>query len=399
MKQPDIIDVNKKLRIAMICDPIGDYKAGVLMSVLRFSKLLTKRGHHIIFIGAKTKENTVHDLYHGMKAYRFRSIPLPKSGGWNLAFPTVNEIKKVLQDEQIDVVHIILPMSAALVATKAARALGIKIVAHSHSQPENLFMGVPKFLGRPLLDHTWNTYLAWIYSKAESIIYPSEMARELLNNLTDKNKDSTVISNGIDTAEFKPADVGDFYERYSIPRDTVKMLFVGRLFPEKSVDTLIRAVPNIITKYPKSHVMIVGGGHLRPKLEALVDDLNIRNHVTFLGLVSEEDKILAYNACDIFVLPSFAELEGMVVLEAMACGKPILIADSKMSASRYFVDNNGFLFETANPKHLAEQALRLTINAELRKEMGAASLKKSKDYDIHRSVDRLEEVYLQALKK
>lgn len=383
----------------MICDPIGDYKAGVLMSVLRFSKLLTKRGHHVIFIGARTKENLTHDLYYDMKAYRFRSIPLPKSGGWHLAFPTVNEVKKVLQDEQIDVVHIILPMSAALVATKAARSLGIKIVAHSHSQPENLFMGVPKALGRPLLDRAWNTYLAWIYSKAESIIYPSEMARELLENLTDKNKHSVVISNGIDTDEFKPIDVGDFYERYDIPTDTVKLLFVGRLFPEKSVDTLIKAIPLIIARHPEAHIMIVGGGHLRPKLEALATDLKIQTHVTFLGLVSEEDKVLAYNACDIFVLPSFAELEGMVVLEAMACGKPIIISDSKMSASRYFVDGNGFLFETANHRDLAEQALRLITNVELRREMGEASLEKSKDYDIHRSVDKLEEVYRQALEK
>lgn len=393
------MDTDKKLRIAMICDPIGDYKAGVLMSVLRFSKLLTKRGHHVIFIGARTKENPDHDYHHGMKAFRFRSIPLPKSGGWHLALPTVNEIKKVLRDEQIDVVHIILPMSAALIATKAARSLSIKIVAHSHSQPENLFMGVPKFLGRPLLDYMWNTYLAWIYSKAESIIYPSEMARDLLDNLTGKNKHSVVISNGIDTEEFKPTNVGNFYERYGIPRDTINLLFVGRLFPEKSVDTLIKAVPHIIAKYPRSHIMIVGGGHLQSRLEALVDDIQVRKHVTFLGLISEQDKILAYNASDIFVLPSFAELEGMVVLEAMACGKPILIANSEMSASRYFVDGNGFLFETANPKNLAEQAFRIIVDNKLRREMSEASLKKSRDYDIHRSVDRLEEVYYNALKK
>jgi glycosyltransferase involved in cell wall biosynthesis len=224
------------------------------------------------------------------------------------------------------------------------------------------------------------------------------MARNLLNNLTDKNKHSVVISNGIDTEEFKPTAVGDFYERYAIPRDTVNMLFVGRLFPEKSVDTLIKAVPHIIAKYPKSHFMIAGGGHLRPKLETLVGKLGIWEHVTFLGLVSDEDKLLAYNAGDIFVLPSFAELEGMVVLEAMACSKPIIIADSKMSASRYFVDGNGFLFEAANHRDLAEQALRLIINTDLRREMGEASLEKSKQYDIHQSVNRLEEVYYRALK-
>lgn len=392
------MEQNKKLRIAMVCDPVGDYKAGVIVSTMRFARLLRDKGHHVVFIGARSKENPVHDYYNNIKAYRFRSIPLPKSGGWRLAFPTVSEAKKVLQDEQIDVVHVVLPMSAAVIAVNAARSLGIKIVAHSHSQPENLFMGVPRFLGRPILDYAWNTYLAWLYGKAESIIYPSKLAHSLLDKLTPVGKHSSVISNGINTKDFCPVDVGDFYERFAVPRDTVNMVFVGRLFPEKSIDTLIEAVPHIVAVYPKIHVMIVGHGYLRQKLEALVDKLGVRNHVTFLGLVSEEDKLFAYNASDIFVLPSLAELEGMVVLEAMACGKPIIISDAEMSASKYFVEDNGLLFEASNSGDLARQALRLIFDADLRKKMGIASLQKSKQYDIHRSVDRLEEIYHHAIK-
>jgi len=388
----------QKLRIALICDPIGDGKAGVIVSTRRFARLLKDRGHHVIFIGARMDKHPDHSHHDDIKAYRFRSLPIPKSGGWRLAFPTVNEVKNILTEERIDVVHIILPMSGALIATKAARSLGIKIVAHSHSQPENLFMDIPVFLGRPLLYRAWNSYLAWLYSKAAQIIYPSQMAYDLLDNLTAEGKPSTVISNGIDTSEFKPTDTGDFHERYSIPRHTTNIVFVGRLYPEKSVDTLIHAVPHIIAVHPEVHVMIAGAGHLRPKLEALVKKLDVQKHVTFLGLVSDEDKLLAYNAADIFVLPSLAELEGMVVLEAMACGKPIIIANSEMSASRHFIDNNGFLFEAANARDLADQALRLITDTELRKKMGDASLAKSKQYDIRQSIDLLEEVYRKALK-
>lgn len=387
---------NKKLRVAMVCDPIGATHAGVLVSATRFARLLCDRGHHVVFIGARLKQNPTHDYYHGIKVYRFRSIAIPRSGGWSLAFPTVGEVKKVLQDEQINVVHVILPMSGALVAVKAARLLGIKIVAHSHSQPENLFMDMPRVI-QPMLGKLWNKYLAWIYSKAESIIYPSKMAHSLLDHLTLPGTSASVISNGINTKEFCSLDVGDFYERYGIPRDTVTMLFVGRLFPEKSVDTLINAVPHIIKVHPKTHIMVVGAGHLRQKLEKLVEKLGVQKHVTFLGLVSEQDKLFAYNACDIFVLPSVAELEGMVVLEAMACGKPVIISDAVMSASRYFVDENGFLFEAGNPQDLAARALMLITDIELRKKMGAVSLAKSKQYDIHRSIDLLEDVYYKAI--
>ncbi|MFZ2621286.1 MAG: glycosyltransferase [Minisyncoccia bacterium] len=388
----------RKLNIAIICDPIGDYKAGVIVSTMRFSKLLTDRGHHLIFIGAKSKEYKIHSHHIGIKAYRFRSLPIPKSGGWNTAFPSVKELKDIFTKEKIDVVHIILPMSAAIVAIRAARSLRIKIVAHSHSQPENLFMDSPWFI-RPMLNKLWNNYLTWVYSKTEHIIYPSEMARRLLDKLTRIDQPSTVISNGIHTGEFKPLPIGDFLERFSLPSESTKLLFVGRLFPEKSIDTLIEAMPHIIKVNPKVHLMIVGGGHLKGKLQKLVVDKELHNHVTFLGLVSDEDRVFAYNASDIFILPSLAELEGMVVLEAMACGKPIVISDAEMSASRYFVDGNGFLFQAQNPEHLAEQVLKLVLDKELRLSMGVVSLQKSKDYDIERSTDKLEEVYYSALEQ
>jgi len=87
-------------------------------------------------------------------------------------------------------------------AIKGAKALNIKIVAHSHSQPENLFMEMPKII-QPVLNNLWNRYLMWVYSKAESIIYPSEMARGLLQKLNKKDQPSTVISNGINLNHFK----------------------------------------------------------------------------------------------------------------------------------------------------------------------------------------------------
>ncbi len=382
----------KKLNIAMICDPIGNNKSGVVVSTVRFAKLLKDRGHNVIFIGANSKGFKSYDYFEKIKTYRFRSLPIPKSNGWHLAIPTIKELKNIFKNENIDVVHIIIPMSGSVVAIKVAKILGIKIVAHSHSQPENLFMNMPKII-QPVLNNLWNKYLAWTYSKAESLIYPSKMAKELLEKLGKKDQNSYVVSNGININEFSLKDIGDFNERYSIPKDKIKLLFVGRLFPEKSIDTLIESIPYFIKNYPETHIMIVGAGYLRQKLEKLSKRLGVENKITFLGLVSEEDKIHAYNASDIFVLPSMAELEGMVVLEAMACGKPIVISDSKMSASRFFVDNNGFLFKAKDEKDLAEKISRLLEDKILREKMGEKSLSMSKDYDIEHSVDTLEKIY------
>ena len=113
--------------------------------------------------------------------------------------------------------------------------------------------------------------------KAEALIYPSEMARGLLEKLGKKNQPSHVFSNGINTREFRPIARrrvrAIFTSDFNIPQNSVKLLFVGRLFPEKSVDTLIRAAPHILEKHPDMHIMIVGHGHQREKLEKLADEL------------------------------------------------------------------------------------------------------------------------------
>lgn len=382
----------KKLNIAMVCDPVGDFKAGVVVSMERFGSLLAKRGHKIIYIGAKDKSNKTNGHFTGGRVYRFRSIPVPKSGGWHLAFPTVGEIKKILLNEEIDIVHLWLPMSGAVIAQRAARALRLKVIAHSHSQPENLFMDMPKFI-QPFLSRTWNRFLAWLYSKAEIIIYPSEMAQEILHHLCEKDKPSVVISNGVDIEKFKPRDTGNFHERQKLERGKLNLVYIGRLHPEKSVDTFVKAMPIVIKSHPNARAVIVGGGHLRLKLEKLAENLGVKNHIKFLGVVNNEDLIHAFNVADIFVSPSLAELEGMTVLEAMACGKPVIIANGAANAARFFVKNNGLLFEQKNHKDLAEKISVLLKDENLRKKMASASLALSRRYDINLSLEKLESVF------
>ncbi|MDB5266362.1 MAG: hypothetical protein JWN89_177 [Parcubacteria group bacterium] len=387
--------MSRKLSIALVCDPIGSNKSGVVVSTLRFGRLLSERGHRVVFVGSRSEEHTG-SHYQGIKTHLFRSLPVPRSGGWRLAFPAVGELKKVFQDEKIDVVHVILPMSGAIAAVKAAGVMGIKVIAHSHSQPENLFMHLPKIL-QGFLGRGWNAYLAWFYGKTSYILYPTEMARSLLETLSKKSTPSAVVSNGISLDEFRSAEVGDFHERFGLSKEGLKLLFVGRLSPEKSLDTLLKAMPRILAEHPDTGLMIAGTGPSRPGLELLARRLGVGASVDFLGLVSDEDRLHAYNASDIFVFPSLAELEGMAVLEAMACGKPIIVADAPMSASRFFVEGNGFHFKAEDPEDLALQAIKLIADRDLRNSMAGASLEVAKKYDIEESVDKLERVYFSVL--
>jgi len=396
-KAMDIPQKSKKLNIAMVCDPIADYTAGSFVSTLRFAEILNKLGHKIIFIAARSPLHHADNYYKNIKIYRFPSLLLPKTEKkFYISLPAINKIKKIFVTEKIDVLSIIIPTPAAIVAAKAAKALGIKIVYHSHTQPENLFLHLPKAIGGKQINNLFYKYLTWICNQADAIVFPSEFSKKLLANLKNSVK-TKVISNGVDINKFKKIDADKFFIKFNLPRRTKNILFVGRLHPEKSIDTLIKALPLILMKQPNARLWIAGSGHLQTELEQLTQELNLTEKIVFFGRMNDEDLVSIYNACDLFVLPSLAELEGMVVLEAMACGKPILIADAPDSASSYFVNQNGLLFKPEDPRDLAEQALKILTDDQLRRAMGEASLRDSQRYDINQSVQTLEKLYYEIL--
>jgi glycosyltransferase involved in cell wall biosynthesis len=332
-----------------------------------------------------------------MKVYRFFSILLPKTEGQlYISFPTIFQIKKILKKEKVDIVHKMIPTPSSYLAVRAAKQMGIKTVSHSHTQPENLFLHFPKFLPLKLINYIFYKYLIGVYKNTEITICPSKFAERALTK-RDCNIKTTVISNGANLLKFRRINPAPFLKKFNIPKETKRLIFVGRLHPEKKVETLIKAMPLILKKYKKAHAVIIGFGHLDEKLKKLSKVLGIEKHVTFCGKVSDEELIMAHSSGDIFVLPSLAELEGMAVLESMCCKNPILVANSDESASVDFVSGNGFLFEPENHKDLAKKALELLMNERLRKSMALTSFKNSKDYNINKSIDKLEKLYYSLL--
>lgn len=378
----------KKLNIAMVCDPITDYIAGSYLSALAFSEILKKRGHKIIFIAARSPANPKDNYWNGIKVYRFASLPLPKSEHKvYIGFPTSHRLKKILKDEKIDIVHAIIPTPLSVMAIKAAKSIRLKVVTHSHTQAENILLYWPKFLFRDSLNWLLYKYLAWFYEQSDFLIHPSEFSRKFFTALDMKTK-NIVISNGVNIEKFirkthKPAK---------------NILFVGRLYPEKCVDTLIEAMPLVLKKEPHAHLNIVGGGNLEAQLKALTKKLKMEKHITFTGRLSEKDLVSAYNSADVFVMPSICELEGMAVLEAMACGKPLVVANASENASKDFVNGNGVLFKPQDPLDLAAKLIEILSDEKLLKEMGEESYKKSKNFDIQKSATKMEKTYYSLVK-
>ncbi|MFH0868712.1 MAG: glycosyltransferase [archaeon] len=389
----------KKPNIALVCDAINSV-GGVYVETMRLSELLSKNGYKVIIISSKYPKDTDFETNHnGIKTYKFDAFPLVPISRKTLflAYPNNKKLEKIFRKEDINVVHIMHPPTPlSWSAISSAKKMGVKIIIYSTFQPESWMVYLPKFfsrrwLSRKLVDILY-FFVMRLYNRADVILCLTKFGRDVLEARGLKKK-MYVISCGVDTSVFRKFDASGCCKDFGLSEKTIKLLYVGRLDHEKNVSLLVKAAKIMHKNFENFEICIVGDGLEKVPLEEMAKQSKLMDKIKFLGKVSDSDLIKMYNICDIFVLPSFIELEGIVVLEAMACGKPILIADSPDSAARFFVDGNGFLFNPENAKDLADKALILLKDDKLRRKMAAQSYKRRKEIDIRNHIKKLEKVY------
>lgn len=238
-----------------------------------------------------------------------------------------------------------------------------------------------KFIGKPLEKH--------IVSRIPYIICPPALKRLIRSMSSSK---IYAISSGIDFAD--PKDIQ--------PLNSIEhpcLLFVGFLRRTKGVDILLKATSLIKKKAPNVHTYIIGTGPQEAELRRLVKELRLNENVKFLGFISESEKYSYYKSADVCVFPSlYYEPFGIVVLEAMACRKPVVA--SNVGGLPFLVEDGktGVLFERGNFEDLAEKVITLVKNKDLREEMGEAGCKRAKKFSWEKVAKRTVKVYAEMLK-
>jgi len=146
-----------------------------------------------------------------------------------------------------------------------------------------------------------------------------------------------IIEPGIDLQHFSPGDRAEARRRVNLPPDVPLVLYVGRLAPDKNVESLMTAFARLAPPSAKPHLLIIGDGPLRPKLHELSTELGIDASTTFLPFVPHQDLPWYYRAADVMVVPSnYLETFCMVALEAIACRCPLIVTDQVPEILRRF---------------------------------------------------------------
>ncbi|MEJ1113585.1 glycosyltransferase [Paenarthrobacter sp. CCNWLY172] len=386
-----IPDTNKPLTLLIAADTYPPHVNGAAQFGYRLAKGMTARGHNVHVLACRPDtgksftefrdEATVHRLRsHGVFTHEYFRICFP----WEIK----KEISLLFDKVQPDVVHIQSHYMIGEHVLYEAVKRGIRVIATNHFMPENLnpFLPFPQWFKDIVGRISWKD-MGKVMSQADVVTTPTPLAAKAMHQHAFLRK-VLPLSNGIDSSAYE-LQPGETIEPHAHPT----VLFAGRLAEEKHVNVLIDAVAKTSPAL-NVHLEIVGGGEVRPALEAQVAKLGLGDRVRFLGLASDEDLREAYIKADIFCMPGTAELQSLVTLEAMSASTPVLLANAMALPHLVRDGENGYLF---TPNNSDELAAKITKLVELPKHeleaMGKLSREMVEPHSINGTLQTFEDLY------
>lgn len=349
------------MKIALVTDTYHPQINGVVSSIDTLSKEL--KTEHEVYIFGPTEVGSTKS---------FSSIPFPLHPDYRIALVRPNNLVEAFRENDIEIVHVHTPISLGAAGLRAARKLNLPSIGTFHTLLTEYTHYISENLS-PLLRKIGWKYLSWFYSYFDTVTVPSKPIKEVLER--QGIEDVKVIPNSVDINRFSPKE--------SVS-DGNCVLFVGRVGKEKKLEVLIDAAVRLRKKHPKTKFRVVGKGPDKEYYEKLVEKRDLSENFVFEGYVSESELIKAYRGCDIFAMPSDTETQGLVVLEAMACGKPAVGANARGIKDVINHGEDGYLFEPGKSKSLSTYLSRLLENRELRLEMGKRARGEAKEFSAEK---------------
>ncbi|WP_394250113.1 glycosyltransferase [Arthrobacter pityocampae] len=381
----------KPLTILIAADTYPPNVNGAAQFGYRLAKGMAGRGHTVHVLAPRPSNGpSVTEPDGDWSVHRLRSHSVPTHDYWRICLPweIKRDISLLFDRVQPDVVHIQCHYMVGQYALYEAVKRGIRVVATNHFMPENLnpFLPFPEWFKKIVAKNSWRD-MGKVMGRASAITTPTPLAAKAMHDHAFL-REVLPVSNGIDAAayEVRPGEVIE-------PHDHPTVLFVGRLAEEKHIDVLIDAVATT-PEHLEVHLEIVGGGEIKPALQAQAARLGIADRVRFRGLIDDDELRLSYIRAALFCQPGTAELQSLVTLEAMSASTPVLLANAMALPHLVSDGENGYLFEPGNSVELGKRITEiLSLSREDQEEMGAASRAMVGKHDITATLETFEGLY------
>ncbi|MGB4137804.1 MAG: glycosyltransferase [Microbacterium sp.] len=381
----------RPLRVLIGCDTFAPDINGAARFAERLAAGLVERGHdvHVVAPNTRYRRSPAHtEVVEGqpMALHRLPSIRWLPHDWLRFVWPwrAKHYARKVLSEVRPDVVHIQSHIVIGRGLARIAHQRGIPVVATNHVMAENILdhTTMPDFINRIVLKLAWDDAKR-TFDLTRAVTTPTRKAADFLERTIDI-QGVVPISCGIDRRNYAPVVA---------PRESNRILFVGRLTGEKQVDVILRAMTKLDPALDV-HFDIAGGGDQRKNLENLTRQLGLGDRVTFHGRVTDEQLRELYSRASVFAIASIAELQSIVTMEAMASALPVVGANAVALPHLVHDGENGYLFEPGDVDDLADKLTRvLTADPAEYERMQRASLDGVAVHDITRTLDTFEALY------
>jgi glycosyltransferase involved in cell wall biosynthesis len=365
------------MRIALFSEVYWPMVSGVGVTLLRLTEALEARGHQVRVYSA------TYPLPDGAtdrpEVHRSPSVPFFLYPDVQWAFPRLREIVDDLEAFRPDIVHVATEFSLGIAGVKAARQLGIPIIASAHTDYDQY---AARYGVTWALRAGWH-YLRWFYGQAHRVLCPSRIYEEALH--THGVMHTGIWSRGVDPDVFSPRFRSEDYRAgFGVGPGDLLVTYIGRIAREKNLGLLLEAWDLLAPERGSAQLVLVGRGPLE-------DEIRPREipgvHVS--GLLHGPALSAAYASADIFAFPSSTETFGNSLLEAMGSGLPPLVAASGGVLEFVHHGGNAWLVEPDSAAAIADGLRRLLADPALRRRLAAGALRTARARDWGTVYDQL----------
>jgi glycosyltransferase involved in cell wall biosynthesis len=376
----------RSLRVAVVTETWPPEVNGVAATSARVVAELRDRGHELQVIRPRQNHEDGAAEEPGYAEVLMRGLPIPRYPQLKMGLPSRRSLLRLWGLQRPDVVHIVTEGPLGWSALQAAQALRLPVVSdfrtnfHAYSR----HYGVA-WLQRPIVG-----YLRKFHNRTACTMVPTDTLRSELQ--AEGFMNLRVVARGVDTTLFDPARRSEAVRRsWGVAPDQMVAMHVGRIAPEKNLETLVAAHATMRQRDPRVKLVFVGDGPARAAMQQRCPDAH------FAGLQRGEDLAAHYASADVFLFPSLTETYGNVLPEALASGLAVVAFDCAAAGQLVSHGHNGLLVKPGEGAEFCSTAARLAGHLAEARLLGAEGRHTALKLDWGRIAREVESEYLAAI--
>lgn len=360
---------------------------GIVTSLRLFINAFRVRGHSV-FIFAPDNENK-------NDADEINVERFPSTLVWGkqvrLSLPFIKS--KKIAALNLDIIHVQTPGPIGMVGTRLGKKLHIPLVYTYHTRIEryaHFYAHLPLWVEKGALTFAAKVF----YNRHAVVVAPSNGIKRELSSYV--KSPISVIPTGIDTkknqAQARTVDAADLLRRYGVAPSDEFIITTSRLGKEKNISFIIDAFCSLHSKRPATKLLIVGEGPDREDLANYAANSACRDHIIFLGLQPHDTIFALYQKAKVFVFSSLTETQGMVVLEALTMGLPVVALAGTGTEDLLAGDMGGFMV-APHPELFTQKILELVTSDKLWEQKHLEALQRATEFSINNMAERMLALY------